>query len=219
MTRTRTWSIPLMIFCLGLTLQTVSPAMAAETKEALTEQCRKHTEKFKYLEAIDACGKAIGLDGKYADAYFWRGVALVATRQYDRALADFTQVITLNPNDVQALSNRGLVYRRLKQYELALKDLNQAIEIDPAYAPGWLSRGTVFAQLDQWSDAILDYSKGIELDPKNHTAYHNRGIAYEQAGQIAEALSDFRIFLKLAPSNDLLRPSVEHRIKTLEEKQ
>ena len=125
----------ILVAC-GLLLIGLPVTEAAPTKEALTEQCRKHTEKFEYPEAIDACGKAIGLDGKYADAYFWRGIALVATRQYDKALADFTQVIALSPTDVQALSNRGLVYRRLKQFDLALKDLNQAIEIDPAYAPG-----------------------------------------------------------------------------------
>ena len=135
------------------------PVCMAESKEALLEQCRKHTEKFEYPEAVETCSKLISRDPKYTDAYFWRGVALVASREYDRAIADFTQVISLNPNDVQALSNRGLAYRRMKQYDQALRDLNQAIEIDPGYAIGWLSRGTVFAQLDQWNDAILDYSK------------------------------------------------------------
>ena len=75
----------------------------------------------------------------------------------------------------------------------------------------------MFAQLDQWNDAVLDYSRGIELAPQNHTAYHNRGIAYEQLGNREAALSDFRTFLRLAPPSDLLRPSVEHRIKTLAE--
>ena len=60
---------------LAFTIWTISlPAATegAETKEALTAQCRKHTEKFEYPEAIEACSKAIGLDGKHADAYFWR---------------------------------------------------------------------------------------------------------------------------------------------------
>ena len=64
---------------------------------------------------------------------------------------------------------------------------------------------------------MLDYSRGIELSPKNYTAYHNRGIAYEQMGKKTEALADFRAFLSMAPPGDLLRASVEQRIKMLEE--
>ena len=190
---------------------------AAENKEVLRDACKKHDEQFEYPEAIDTCSRAIKLDANYFDAYFWRGVAYVATRQYDRAIDDFTQVLSLNPKDVQALSNRGLVYRRLKQFDKAIADLNMAVEIDPTYAEGWLSRGTVFAQLDQWNDAMLDYTEGIRLSPQNYTAYHNRGIAYGQMGQKPEAINDFRTYLRLAPTGDLLRASVEHRIKTLEE--
>ena len=144
-----------------------SSAFAApESKEMLTDQCRKHTEKFEYPEAVEACNKAISLDAKYIDAYFWRGVAFVATRQYEKAIADFTQVISLNPNDVQALSNRGLVYRRLKQYDLALKDLNQAIELDPSHAAAWLSRGTVFAQMDQVGRCHSRLQQGDRTGPE-----------------------------------------------------
>ena len=46
---------------------------AAEKKVELTEQCRKHVAAFEYPEAINACGQAIKLDDKHADAYFWRG--------------------------------------------------------------------------------------------------------------------------------------------------
>ena len=205
--------LPLLLITLFMPMA----AQAAESKEYLTEQCRKHSTQYEYPEAIESCSKAIKMDAKNTDAYFWRGVALVATRQYDKAIEDFNQVLALNPKDVQALSNRGLVFRRLKQYDKALADLNAAIETDPSYAEGWLSRGTVFAQMDQWNDAVLDYSEGIRLNPQNYTAYHNRGIAYEQMGKKAEAVSDFRAFLRLAPPGDHLRASVEQRIKTLEE--
>jgi tetratricopeptide (TPR) repeat protein len=214
MKRLTVWSllpILLILFYMPMVVR------AAESKEYLTDQCRKQSMQYEYPEAIESCGKAIKMDAKNIDAYFWRGVAFVATRQYDKAIEDFSQVLAMNPKDVQALSNRGLVYRRLKQYDKAMADLNLAIETDPAYAEGWLSRGTVFAQMDQWNDAVLDYSEGIKLTPQNYTAYHNRGIAYEQMGKKSEAINDFRIFLQLAPPKDHLRASVEQRIKTLEE--
>lgn len=55
-----------------------------------------------------------------------------AARQYDVALARYTQIIQRNPKDGWAYSNRSHVYQELKQPEKALIDLRRAREIDPS---------------------------------------------------------------------------------------
>ena len=50
--------------------------------------------------------------------------------QYDKAVADFNQAITLNPEFAQAYMNRGEAYTSQNEPAKALVDLNRAIELD-----------------------------------------------------------------------------------------
>jgi Flp pilus assembly protein TadD len=46
-------------------------------------------------------------------------------------MADYTQAIRLNPNDVAAYINRGHVYERKGEYTSARTDYTRALQLDP----------------------------------------------------------------------------------------
>ena len=50
----------------------------------------------------------------------------------DKALADFSKAIELDPKSAMAWNNRGLVYSKLGQVDKASPTYSKAIELDPS---------------------------------------------------------------------------------------
>jgi tetratricopeptide (TPR) repeat protein len=69
-----------------------------------------------------------------ANAYYSRGVAHYNKGDNDRAIADFSQAIKLNPKNVQAYVARGDVYSKKGDDDRAIADFTQAIQLDPKNA-------------------------------------------------------------------------------------
>ena len=68
-----------------------------------------HRALREYEEAASYYTAAIALDSNDWNAYYGRGVALLAEEEYGRALEDFDQVISLKPHDAGAYSARGVL--------------------------------------------------------------------------------------------------------------
>ncbi|MBZ8182103.1 CHAT domain-containing protein [Oscillatoria salina] len=115
------------------------------------------------------------------------------------AIADFTQAITLNPNDYQAYTNRGSVYAELGRYTEAIDDYTQAITLNPNYYQAYYNRGFVYNALGRYEEAIVDYTQAITLNPNFYDAYTNRGFVYHELGRNEEAIADFTQALTLNP--------------------
>ena len=50
---------------------------------------------------------------------------------YDRAIADFGQVLQLEPKNAHAFNNLGLAYRSKGDLDRAIADFDQAVRLDP----------------------------------------------------------------------------------------
>ncbi len=68
-----------------------------------------------------------------ASAYINRGVAYTKKGEVDRAIADYTKAIALDPDDAEAYYNRGVVYGRKGDKEREIADFRKALEINPSY--------------------------------------------------------------------------------------
>ncbi len=69
-------------------------------------------------------------------AYNNRGTAYIWKGDYDRAIADYTKVIEIDPRNAMAYHNRGVAYTRKGDHHRAIADSSKAIEIDPRYRHG-----------------------------------------------------------------------------------
>ena len=96
-----------------------------------------------------------------AEAWNMRGSAYARSSQYDLAVKDFNQALTLQPNFAQALANRALVYRKMNRQDLAMADYSQAIASNPQYAPAYVGRGNIYRAQGQTDQAMADYNKAI----------------------------------------------------------
>jgi len=70
---------------------------------------------------------------KAAASFDSRGLVELRMGQYDRAIADYSAALKLNPRTAWSLYGRGLA-RRQKNDPSAQSDLNAALAIDPALA-------------------------------------------------------------------------------------
>lgn len=64
-------------------------------------------------------------------AYDKRGVAYLKKEDYDRAIADFTMFIQLNPNLADAYDHRGTAYGQKGELDRAIADFDRAIQLNP----------------------------------------------------------------------------------------
>jgi Flp pilus assembly protein TadD len=68
----------------------------------------------------------VRLDPKNVSAYSNRAGAYNATRDYRRAIADFSEVIRLNPASAAAYTGRGNAYNAIGEVDRADADFAQA---------------------------------------------------------------------------------------------
>jgi len=66
-----------------------------------------------------------------AQDFFNSGLSYYDKGDYDRAIADYTQAIKLNPNYSEAYNNRGVVYQDKGNKSLAIADYRTAVRLDP----------------------------------------------------------------------------------------
>ena len=88
-------------------------------------------------------------------------------RQYEKALADFTKAIDLNPKLAEAWYNRGRAHSDLGQLDKAITDFSRAIELAPMLVEAWHNRAAAYLNLHQLDKAVVDYAEALRLDAKN----------------------------------------------------
>jgi tetratricopeptide (TPR) repeat protein/predicted small secreted protein len=119
---------------------------------------------------------------------------------YDRAIADFTQAIRLDPNNAKAYTERGDAYADKGDSERAIADYTQAIRIDPNYAWAYNNRGLSYNDKGEYDRAIADYTQAIRLDPNYMETYYNRGLAYYNKREYDRAIANYTQAIRLDPN-------------------
>ena len=86
----------------------------------------------------------------------------------DRAIADFSELIRIDPASSAAFIDRGQAYRRKGELDLAIADLDRAIAIKQSSPSAWFNRGitysdrTIAEQSDPSDRARLDSRKLLQ---------------------------------------------------------
>jgi lipoprotein NlpI len=155
--------------------------------------------------AIAACSRAIA-SGRYrgsnlAELYTNRGVEWRAKGDNDRAIADYTEAISLDPKYAVAYNNRGLAWSAKGDLDRAIADYDSAIQLDPKNALAYDNRGKAWKDKGNYERAIADYNEVIRLDPKYATGYFSRGRANLYAGALPKALADLNQASELNPKH------------------
>src|SRR5262249_27355850 len=190
----RGYLVPLAPLALAATIS-ASPALA-QTKPPSAEAARlwcvggDDSSAAKQIAGCNAVLAARRLtDSARKAAYFLRGNAYSAQGAYDRAAADYSAALKIDPNYAGAWRGRGEAHFRRKEFALAISDDSTYIKLDPN-GDGWLARSAAYLSTGQLDEAITDLSEMIKQHPNAGAAYTNRGEAYRQKGELDLALND-----------------------------
>jgi tetratricopeptide (TPR) repeat protein len=207
----------------------VSEKSAPKTAGAFLDRGILFASRGDYEMAIEDFTEALTLNQNLSAAYLLRGRALFASmsyvtsagenfssvstrftdvaiitaaqrQAYDRAIADFTEAIKLDPNSSIAYQERGDTYYYKGDNDQAIADYNQAIKLSPNVASTYNSRGDTYRAKGDHDRAIADYNQAIRLDPNDAAAYVNRGGTYSDKGDYDRAITDHTQAVRLDPN-------------------
>jgi len=115
------------------------------------------------------------------------------------SIADWTQVIQLDPKNARAYYNRGVSKDSQQDLNGAIADYTQAIQLDPKNAASHANRGYARYRNGDLPGAMLDYNQALALDPKDDETYNNRGNAKLALDDPDGAIADFNEAIRLDP--------------------
>lgn len=124
---------------------------------------------------------------------YWR------TGQYASAEEAYQHALSINRNNVDALTGLGMVYHREQQPVLAEEKYRQAVGLQPGNWRTFNSLGTFLYRLGRYDEAADNYRKVISLDPGNTQGYENLGGALMMSGDFAAAAPAFSRSIEIAP--------------------
>jgi tetratricopeptide (TPR) repeat protein len=131
--------------------------------------------------------------------YINRGMAYLSKQDYDRALADLSQAIKIEPNRAVAYFNRAGIFYAKENYDLAIADCNQVIKLQPNFALAYVKRGATYFAKKDYELAISDLNQAIKIQPDSDT-YMIRGDFYYEKGDYDLAVTDYSQSLKFKPN-------------------
>jgi lipoprotein NlpI len=135
-----------------------------------------------------------------AVAHLKRGHEWGIKGDLDRAIADYSEAIALDPQYALAYHRRGMAFRDKGDLDRALADYTMALRIEPT--PGvYTSRGDVWREKRDVDRAIVDYGEAIRLDAKSVSAFHRRGLAWREKDELDRAISDHTSAIRLDPNH------------------
>lgn len=83
------------------------------------------------VEALEKLNEVIALRPEFAEAWNRRGDAFVALGDYERALADYSHAIELNPYQFGTLESCGQIWLERSDYRKAANYFRRALELNP----------------------------------------------------------------------------------------
>ena len=175
----------IVVAALAYLCLTAAAAWAQDAVE-LYERGLRSSLAYKKIEYFT---KALQLNPNLADAYEKRATHYYFQEKLDRAIHDYTRVIELEPDSVNAYLLRGLAYLRKGHGEGLLAEINRL-----ALRYTGLGKPKDSKALKR---AIDDFSSVIELDPRVAAAYSYRAEAYRLMGMIDEAIRDSTTAIQL----------------------
>jgi len=172
----------------------------------------------KYADAVKDLTTALNIAKNDAD-YVTRGLAYRQMGELDKAMADFSDAISLNPKNAAAFAHRGEAY--LAEYDdtsakadldRAIADLTQAVEIcrksddaDFRLADALHFRAYGYLLAKDYDRAGGDFAELVRIAPETknlHVELDELAARFAEAGKFREAAQWETEAIKLAPDPD-----------------
>ena len=138
-----------------------------------------------------------------ADDYIKKGDAYYADREYDNAIAQYSNAIKLDEKRVAAYLKRAAAYEEKQEYDDAIANLNQVIGLDPLDGNFYVLRGFLYQKKGENEKALADYINGLKQPMIDNglkaKAYVRMGNVYTNQKNDIRAIEDFTKAIEIDP--------------------
>ena len=158
-----------------------------------------------YSDAIKWLEKAVELDPKNKDAWYYLGRAYYSRSLLPESRKAFRAVLNLDPRDARAENNLGLILESEAKPDEALDAYRRAIEWQEAGShqseQPYLNLGNLLLELDRAGEALAPLEKAVELGATNASCHLKLGTAYLRMIRMPEAQRELEKAERLEPEN------------------
>jgi protein O-GlcNAc transferase len=130
--------------------------------------------------------------------------------ELQQAEAAYRQVLSLQPDQPDALHLLGILYYQTGRLEEAVALISQAIQIKPGQAAFHSNLGAVLQALDRLEEAITHYTQAVAFQPDHLQALFNLGLCHFQLGQYDQAEPYYQQALALQPQDAHILTDLAH---------
>ncbi|MEG5039441.1 MULTISPECIES: tetratricopeptide repeat protein [unclassified Microcoleus] len=124
---------------------------------------------------------------------------LMETGEKEEALALYEQVISIEPNCVQARINFGFLKQENGELEAAIPHYREALAIDPNIPQTAYNLAKIFEEQGQVEEAIAHYEQALVAQPDFVPALINLAVARQEKGELVRAIELYRRALEIHP--------------------
>ncbi|KAL0239202.1 hypothetical protein PCE1_004893 [Barthelona sp. PCE] len=95
-----------------------------------------------------------------------RGNNHLRAREYEQAVAAYSEGLEIDPSHHVLYSNRAAAYINLQKATEALEDAESCIKCNPAFVKGFLRKATALKMLGRTPDAVDAIEAGLQIQPE-----------------------------------------------------
>jgi tetratricopeptide (TPR) repeat protein len=140
-------------------------------------------------EAVRYYTAALAVRPNNAGTYLNRGIALRKAREWDGAVADLHQALTLAPLFAAAHNELFATLKSRGDVDGTLTACRRAVDLLPEHAPSYLNLGIALDDKGDVEGAITAYRRAIALWPQFAEAHSNLGLSLLARGDKEAALA------------------------------
>lgn len=160
----------------------------------------------KYGQALTAVNMAIkkipSKDKEYTSfAYSTRASVYLNLEDTVRAIKDYSQAISITPEESDIYSKRAQIYYEQGKYSLADADYHKMISLNEGDVVGYMGIGRNANAQKQWNEAIKQFDYVVKLAPDYSSAYSFRAESYWGLNKFDKAIDDVVIALSIDADN------------------
>jgi tetratricopeptide (TPR) repeat protein len=136
---------------------------------------------------------------KDAKGFVERGNTFNDKKEYDKAIADYTEAIRRDPKMSEAYGRRAHSYQAKGENDKAIADSSTALKIDPKLFIAYYGRANAYLHKKDYDKAIKDFNEAIQLSPQSSRSFYGRGVAYLAKSNYDQAIKEFTASLQNDP--------------------
>ncbi|HWB60587.1 MAG TPA: tetratricopeptide repeat protein [Chthoniobacteraceae bacterium] len=132
-----------------------------------------------------------GIGEVHTTPYTMRAEAYARKGEREKAIADYTEAIQIDPDWAASYSGRAGLYFDEGDYDKGFADYDKAAELAPKDLNKFMDRGYAYYQRGEWDKALADVDSVMKLKPGWINAVILRGNIYSAQGKYEEAMKEF----------------------------